>query len=154
MKVSKNQLTGALFILFGILGAFWASRIAVKTNLATAGDVGPRCFPYMACAGIILCGVGIIATCRDDSATSFLSGEELQKACRLIAVLVIYLIAVKYIGFLISTPFVLFVLIHMLKGTNKTALPVSIIFSAAFPCIIYYIFVNLLKIMLPKGVLF
>lgn len=154
MKLSKNQLTGIIFILLGLGGALATSRIPFKTNLATAGDVGPRCFPYIACAGIVLCGIGIIATCAADPGEGFLSREETGKALCLMAVLTGYLLAIKYAGFLLSTPIILFVLVRMLKGGRRTSLAVDLVFSVLFSCGIYYIFVKLLKIMLPQGLLF
>ena len=82
-------------------------------------------------------------------------GEEMVKdenisylrivAC--IALLLAWYLAMKPIGFIISTVSVMFVLSYMLGNRNKIALAV---FPVAFTLIIYLVFSQLLHVNLPE----
>ena len=73
MRLSKNTLVGLVIIIVGAAAALMTSQIHFRQVLATAGDVGPRCFPYIASIGLIICGIGIILNCKGDEGTAFIS---------------------------------------------------------------------------------
>ena len=154
MKLSKNRVVALVFIFIGICGVIMTSQLEVRKIFATAADIGPKCFPYISTIGMILCGLGLFFTNDNDDGTKFLNIQEFKKILLLMGIFVIYTLALKYIGFLISSPFLMFVLIRLLRGDSKTTFVADLIISVAFPTVIYFAFVYLLEIMLPAGMLF
>ena len=68
--------------------------------------------------------------------------------------LIIYAVAMTFLGFLITTPFATFAFIYDLKGTSKVKLLSAIIISILVTAALYAMFVFGFQIKLPAGTLF
>ena len=63
--------------------------------------------------------------------------------------LICYLLGLKYLGFLVSTPLAAFALIYILKQKKKINLAVAAAYSLILTGVLYLVFVKLLSIVLP-----
>ena len=159
-RSKKDILGGLLFALLGVATLALTTRIQVRPNLT---EPGGRLFPNIAGVGLILCGIGI-ALYREPSKSKRKDGEEgelpfLDKegAKRLLlffSSLLFYFLALKYLGFLVATPFASFLFIRLLKSERKASIPASIALSVGFTGLLYFSFNYGFNIYLPKGMLF
>lgn len=155
MKIKRDQITGVLLILTGIVFAYLISQF--KTPF-TAAYPGPSLLPGIGVFGLIVCGAGIFVNgCRQkDADTVFLSKAGWLRVLITFVVLCLYVLAMKYLGFLIATPFLLYGLItYFAKASGmNTRLWVRIVFSIVVAVAIWAMYVPLFGMTLPEGLLF
>lgn len=153
MLVKRDQLTGAVLVLIGIFFFILVSQFSVDIK---PDYPGPKMFPLISVLGFIICGTGIFlqSTFSKKEEKKFLLKEGWIKIGISFGILILYVLAMKYLGYLISTPFVLFALCTFYaKGFASKILP-RIIFSIAFTFISYVIYVYAFGLRLPGGILF
>jgi len=153
IRIKRDQIAGTLLVILGIAIAILTGQFNTPM---TASYPGPRLMPYIAAFGLVVCGGGIfiISTIKKDEEKPFLVREGWLKIAITMAILIIYVLAMKYIGYLISTPILLFVLSTLYsKGSNAT-FKGRIIYSIAFTIILYLLYVYLFGLAFPKGILF
>ena len=80
--------------------------------------------------------------------------EEYKRLVIVIGVLVAYVLCMYLIGFLISTVALLYALVTLFSYEKKLPIWKKALFSAAVTGAIWFIFRNLLTVMLPSGILF
>ena len=68
--------------------------------------------------------------------------------------LILYALALTYLGFLISTPFATLAFIYDLKGTSQVKLVPAIVISLVVTAVLYGMFVYGFQVKLPAGMLF
>ena len=155
MKIKRDQLTGVLLILTGIFFAVLISQF--KTPFTTSYP-GPALLPGIGVFGLIVCGAGIFVNgCRQkDADTVFLSKADWLRVLITFVVLCLYVLAMKYLGYLIVTPFLLYGLTtYFAKASGmNTRLWVRIVFSIVVAVAIWAMYVPLFGMTLPEGLLF
>lgn len=67
--------------------------------------------------------------------------------------MILYVLALKYIGFLISTPVFLIAVITLLADGQKVAIWKKIVYAAVVTGLAWYVFQGMLSMSLPKGML-
>ena len=153
--MKKDQKIGIITSLFGVIALIY-TYITIPVTLQSELDPGSRLFPTIACVSMILCGIGIFLS--TDKAKEDLKPRYDRVAWtrfgRLAILAVIYMIAMKYIGFLITTPIFLYILVHWFSYEEKVPVWKNALFSILMSTVTYYIFVDLLQVYLPSGVLF
>ena len=77
-----------------------------------------------------------------------------KKITKSYLMLVIYAIAMNYLGFLLTTPFATLAFIYDLRGNSKVKLLSSIIISILVTIGLYAMFVYGFQVKLPIGILF
>ncbi len=155
MKGKRDQITGASLVVIGLAFAYLISQF--KTPF-TAAYPGPKLLPGIAVFGLIVCGTGIFVNgCRQKEAgKALISRDGLIRIAVSFVVLCAYVLAMKYVGFLISSTVVLYVLTtYFSKASSLPTKPwARVLFSVAFSLIVYGMYVPLFGMTLPVGLLF
>lgn len=135
-----NQTTGErilsmVFILLGVGAVIHAFSLGVLLN---DEDMGVGLFPFIVGAGIVICGLGQLATAS--KAKPFyqcLSREQTQRVLRVFAGMVVYIFSMNYLGYLVATFLFVVYLTRLLgaaqwKNVFGIALAVAFSFSLVF----------------------
>ncbi len=147
----KSRLVGVVLVAIGAVMGILSMQIEVKGG---SNDPGSRLFPLLACGLIILCGLVVILFAKKIETKPFVDQKGWGRIAVFMGVMVLYTLALKYIGFLISTPFFLFGCTGMLAGGRKTSLVGRILYSVAITAVCWFVFGRLLNMSLPAGKLF
>lgn len=151
MKIKKDQIVGSIIFAIGLIALFMSIQIKVKTG---STDPGSRIFPLMASVLMLICGLGVVFTVKGEEEKMYLSISGWKKLAFSFVVMIAYIFALKYIGFLISTPIFLFIITSMLASGEQLAVWKKIIYAAVITGLFYYLLHGLLKMNLPGGILF
>ena len=121
-----------------------------------ARGIGPGDYPKIICVVlIVLCAIQIIkilAECRAFPLIDFqsINGKYILRAFIMILMSWIYYSLLKKVGFLILTPIYLYAS-FVLFGYRKWIR--GILYSVAFSTTVYFLFVKVFLVLLPKGIL-
>ena len=155
MKVKRDQVTGLALVLLGIVVFILVSQFKKPM---TAEYPGPKLMPGIAAFGLVVCGLGIfVKGCKQKTADKqVLSSKGLLRVIITFIALCLYIFAMKYLGFLIVTPFLVFGLtMYFSKASNVNIKPwMAIVFALAVTGIIWAMYVPLFGMELPVGELF
>ncbi|MBB2480330.1 tripartite tricarboxylate transporter TctB family protein [Bacillus sp. APMAM] len=144
MSVKFDRVAAVLFLAVGILFIVGSKQLASSSY---GSKVGPDIFPFF--LGIILAVLSIrlfYETFRAQSQGA--QKEKLQYKPFLIIFVatLIYILTLETIGYVITTFLFLFVCFQTMERTKWIT---SLIISAAFSGVVYFIFVEVLKGTLP-----
>lgn len=120
-------------------------------------EPGPRLLPYVA---IFLIGISSIALIvkgykeREIAEKPYFPKGGVIKVTKSFLMLVIYAVAMTYLGFVITTPFATAAFIYDLKGNSEVRPVSTVIISVVVTAVLYAMFVFAFQIKLPAGVLF
>ena len=155
MKIKRDQITGVVLIIIGIVFAFLTSQFEKPF---TPEYPGPKLFPAIAEFGLIVCGAGVFMNgCNQKNADKiFVNMAGFIRIVITFAILCAYVLAMKYVGFLAASPVVLYILTTYFSKASSlpTKLWARIVFSIAVSVIIYAMYVPLFGMTLPGGLLF
>jgi len=155
LKLKRDQITGAALILVGIVFAVLISQF--KTPF-TPEYPGPKLLPGIGVFGLIVCGLGIFVNgCKQTEADKvLLSPRGLARVIITFAILCVYILLMKYLGFLIVTPFVTFAITayFMRESMVKAKWLWVVLYSVIVTLILYGMYVVLFGMTLPVGLLF
>lgn len=155
MKIKRDQVTGLVLVAVGLF--FLYLTLQFKKPFSPSYP-GPRMMPFIAEFGLIVCGLGTFVNgCRQKGEDKvFLAPAGFVRFVISFLILCAYILAMKYLGFLISTPFALFSITYYFAKASK--IPVKIltvvIFSVVVTAVIYGMYVPLFGMTLPSGLLF
>ncbi|MGE4352612.1 MAG: tripartite tricarboxylate transporter TctB family protein [Oscillospiraceae bacterium] len=149
----QDKIVALTLLVLGILIFALTARINLNIKLAS-GDPGPRFFPYISAVGLILCGGGLLLSNIHDSKMLTLNKNNWKNLFKLSLLLLLYMLGLKTLGYLISTPIITFLLIRVLAYGKKINGIVLTLFSLLLTGLLYGLFVHILNIMLPTGMLF
>ena len=154
MKMRHDMVTGIVGLLTCIFFFIMTQQVRQPANLL---EPGPRLLPYVA---IFLIGISSIALivkglqgARDCQKPYFPKGGVI-KVTKSFLMLVIYAVAMTYLGFVITTPFATAAFIYDLKGNSEVKPVSTVIISVVVTAVLYAMFVFAFQIKLPAGVLF
>lgn len=155
MKIKRDQVTGLVLI---ILGVVFAVLISQFKKPFTPEYPGPMLLPGIGVFGLIVCGAGILVSGfrQTGEDKTFVSKAGWMRMLVTFAALCAYIFAMKYLGFFIVTPFVLFGITTYFSAASgvKTKLWVNILFAVAVSVFIWFMYVKLFSMPLPDGILF
>ena len=125
----KDRLVGCIIVILGIIISLAALQIPDKSS---ATDPGSRLFPMIGSFGMIIFGSGIFLTAKDkeDFKPAVKKGGWARLA-KIVIVFILYTIALKLIGFLISTPFMMYALVALFSYEKKIPVWKNALFSIA-----------------------
>ncbi len=154
MKLRRDTVT----VIVSLVGcAFFLFMTQSVKQPAKLLEPGPRLLPYVAIALIAMSSIALIIKGYMDRAKEekpyFPKGGAL-KITKSYLMLIIYAIAMTYLGFLITTPFATYVFIHDLKGNSEVKTVPTIIISILVTAGLYAMFVYGFQVKLPAGALF
>lgn len=151
--MTKNSTTGWFAVVLGALYLFGTTQVPVFD----AGDqVGPRAFPYLVSAVVILCGLGLIVKdWRSAKRVPFSWGFAADRAIWLkilatMAAGIVYGIVLDDLGYLIATFLFMIVVSELINvGRHAQNLVIAVVFSV----VTFISFALILKLSLPRGLL-
>lgn len=149
---NKDKIIAACCLVLGV--AYLAAAVSLPdTNLV--GDPGPRVFPLFGGMIVVLSSLGILFKQYNEQPKARYTKEQWKRAGIMIGVFVLYAALLWLAGYLVATPLVLLLTSYMFtdKGV-KISLWKRILFSAAVTVFIYWIFVKVLVMLLPEGIIF
>jgi formate-dependent nitrite reductase membrane component NrfD len=154
MKMRRDMVTGIVGLLTCIFFFIMTQQVRQPANLL---EPGPRLLPYVA---IFLIGISSIALIvkgykeREIAEKPYFPKGGVLKVTRSFLMLVVYAIAMTYLGFIITTPFATAAFIYDLKGNSEVKPVSTAIISVVITAALYAMFVFAFQIKLPAGVLF
>ena len=116
--------------------------------------------PAAAYVAIFLIGISSIALIvkgykeREIAEKPYFPKGGVIKVTKSFLMLVIYAVAMTYLGFVITTPFATAAFIYDLKGNSEVKPVSTVIISVVVTAVLYAMFVFAFQIKLPAGVLF
>ena len=154
MKMRHDMVTGIVGLLTCIFFFIMTQQVRQPANLL---EPGPRLLPYVA---IFLIGISSIALIvkgykeREIAEKPYFLKGGVIKVTKSFLMLVIYAVAMTYLGFVITTPFATAAFIYDLKGNSEVKPVSTVIISVVVTAVLYAMFVFAFQIKLPAGVLF
>ena len=154
MKMRHDMVTGIVGLLTCIFFFIMTQQVRQPANLL---EPGPRLLPYVA---IFLIGISSIALIvkgykeREIAEKPYFPKGGVIKVTKRFLMLVIYAVAMTYLGFVITTPFATAAFIYDLKGNSEVKPVSTVIISVVVTAVLYAMFVFAFQIKLPAGVLF
>ena len=154
MKMRRDMVTGIVGLLTCIFFFIMTQQVRQPANLL---EPGPRLLPYVA---IFLIGISSIALNvkgykeREIAEKPYFPKGGVLKVTKSFLMLVVYAVAMTYLGFIITTPFATAAFIYDLKGNSEVKPVPTAIISVVVTAVLYAMFVFAFQIKLPAGVLF
>ena len=154
MKMRHDMVTGIVGLLTCIFFFIMTQQVRQPANLL---EPGPRLLPYVA---IFLIGISSIALIvkgykeREIAEKPYFPKGGVIKVTKSFLMLVIYAVAMTYLGFVITTPFATAAFIYDLKGNSEVKPVSTVIISVVVTAVLYAMFVFAFQIKLPASVLF
>ena len=154
MKMRHDMVTGIVGLLTCIFFFIMTQQVRQPANLL---EPGPRLLPYVA---IFLIGISSIALIvkgykeREIAEKPYFPKGGVINVTKSFLMLVIYAVAMTYLGFVITTPFATAAFIYDLKGNSEVKPVSTVIISVVVTAVLYAMFVFAFQIKLPAGVLF
>ena len=154
MKMRHDMVTGIVGLLTCIFFFIMTQQVRQPATLL---EPGPRLLPYVA---IFLIGISSIALIvkgykeREIAEKPYFPKGGVIKVTKSFLMLVIYAVAMTYLGFVITTPFATAAFIYDLKGNSEVKPVSTVIISVVVTAVLYAMFVFAFQIKLPAGVLF
>lgn len=148
--MTKNRVTGLIAVILGAAVGVGAFQLPESTII---GDVGPAVFPFLTAGILLICGAGLLIT-GGGEATALDSLAALRRLGVIFAAVLIYCIAMNYLGFVIPTIAILFVLATLFSEDKPVAWWHKLLYAAAITLVIYFLFHNVLNLKLPDNQLF
>ena len=154
MKMRHDMVTGIVGLLTCIFFFIMTQQVRQPANLL---EPGPRLLPYVA---IFLIGISSIALIvkgykeREIAEKPYFPKGGVIKVTKSFLMLVIYAVAMTYLGFVITTPFATAAFIYDLKGNSEVKPVSTVIISVVVTAVLYAMFVFAFQIKLPAVVLF
>lgn len=153
VKVKRDQITGAVLVLLGLVVAVLVSQFKMPM---TPSYPGPKMLPTIAVVGFITCGAGIFieSTLSKKEEKPFMVKEGWVRMGVTLVILAAYVLAMTYVGYLIATPVVTYIMTTLFAKGKTSTRKGRIIFSVLLTVIIYAIYVFAFGLGLPDGMLF
>ncbi|MFA9465612.1 MAG: tripartite tricarboxylate transporter TctB family protein [Velocimicrobium sp.] len=154
MKLRRDTITGIVGLIGCAFFTVYTHSIKMPAKLL---EPGPRILPYVAIVLIAMSSIALIIKGvkeRMIEEKPYFPKGGILKITKSFLMLVVYAIAMTYLGFLITTPFATFAFIYDLKGNSEVKTIVAIIISILVTACLYAMFVYGFQIKLPAGVLF
>lgn len=153
MKLRRDTVTGIVGLVGCAFFLYLTQSIRQPANLL---EPGPRLLPYVALFLIAMSSIAlIIQGYKDREVTEkpYYPKGGVLKVTKSFLMLVIYAVAMNFLGFIISTPFATFAFIYDLKGNSEVKPIPTAIISVLVTICLYAMFVFGFQIKLPGGTL-
>lgn len=148
--MTRDRVTGLISTVLGITVAIMTFQLPPTTM---SGDVGPKVFPYIASALLILCGIGLLIN-GNKMSPAYYTKKQFMRLCLIFSVMLGFVAAMQYLGYMIASFVTLLILCTMFSQGKNVAVWKRIVFALAMTAALYVMFVKVFSIPLPSGVLF
>lgn len=145
------------YLVIGGIGVVFAAAylgMSLQLPLGQMQEPGAAVFPLI--AGVLLL-LGAVATLWEGwkmqgaEQVEFPAGADLKRLLCLVGLLLAYFIALPWLGQLIGSMLFCVLLMRVL---SNLAWPRIVVYSAVMTAALYGVFIHLLKVPMPRGVLF
>lgn len=151
-KINKTYIVGIVCILFAVWIIWSTGGISEKL---VSGEPGPRLFPYISAAGIIICSIlTMIFDGPKDAKREkkpFLTKDGWKRLLIIFAEVAVFAAGMHFLGVLITGSVMTFVFILTLKREKKINYIFAIALSVGLTCLVYFGFTMGFHLLLPKG---
>ena len=154
MKMRRDMATGIVGLATCVFFFIMTQQVRQPANLL---EPGPRLLPYVALFLIGLSSIALIIRGYKDRATQekpYFPKGGVKKVTKSFIMLVVYAVAMTYLGFAITTPFATAAFIYDLKGNSEVKPVSTAIISVVVTAVLYVMFVFAFQIKLPAGIFF
>lgn len=154
MKMRRDMATGIVGLITCVFFFIMTRQVRQPANLL---EPGPRLLPYVALFLIAISSIALIVRGYKDRAVEekpYFPKGGVKKVTKSFVMLVVYAIAMTYLGFAITTPFATAAFIYDLRGNSEVKPVSTAIISVVVTAVLYAMFVFAFQIKLPAGVLF
>lgn len=153
MKCKRNTITGIVGIIAVILCFIIMQSMRQVPNLI---EPGPRLMPTVGLILILVSSIMLLIDGLRDKKEEkpYFPEGGVKKLAFAYALLCVYGILLTLFGFLITTPFVMFAFVNMLKEDEKVTWWQAVLISIVVTAFLYGMFVIGFQIKLPSGILF
>lgn len=155
MKIKRDQITGLVLVILGVIVFAMISQFETPF---TPSYPGPSLLPGIGAFGLVVCGAGVFVTgcLQKGEDKEFMPKGGWLRMGASFAALCAYVLAMKYVGYLVATPFLLYGLTtYFAKASGMaTKLWTRIVFSIVVSVAIWAMYVPLFGMTLPAGLLF
>lgn len=154
MKMRRDMATGIVGLATCVFFFIMTQQVRQPANLL---EPGPRLLPYVALFLIGISSIALIVRGYKDRAVEekpYFPNGGVKKVTKSFLMLVVYAIAMTYLGFVITTPFATAAFIYDLRGNSEVKPVSTAIISVVVTAVLYAMFVFAFQIKLPAGVLF
>ena len=148
--MTKNRITGFIAVMLGAAVGVGAFQLPQSTII---GDVGPAVFPFLTAGILLICGAGLLIT-GGGEATALDSLDALKRLGIIFAAVLIYCVAMNFLGFVLPTIIILFVLATLFSEDKPVVWWHKLLYAAVITLAIYFLFHNVLNLKLPHNRLF
>jgi len=152
MRMNKNRWISLGLIAFGLFWIWQTSKIKPLFGVSSE-DIGPKIFPIFASSMLIICSIGKFLTSRTES-KPFCDKEGWKTVALILLSFAVYVFLLGVIGYLISTPILLVVLVKLLGRGRKINYVRAGIFALLTTGSVYALFTMVMNVMLPAGMFF
>ena len=152
-KSKKDRIAGVASILISGVIAWLSFNLKVS---AYPGDPGPKMFPLIGAALMLICGILLVVK-PGPADKQFLNKTQWKDAGIIFLCYVGFVVLLNFFGFGVAAPVVLFVLTYLMSAlsmpdaSKKKRIVTSLIYAVLAGAAIYVCYVVLLKARLPKG---
>ena len=150
--MNKDRYLSLFYIALGLLIIYFSSQI--KTMFAVLSeDTGPRFFPYLCGILMSVCGVCKFIASKGKKGKQFVkSPKDWLRIILISAILIAYVLMLKYTGYILTSFVLLMVLPFILADGKKIKWWHVALFAAFFVAVVYVGFYHVLHISLPEGI--
>ena len=149
----RNLLTSVLMLAFGIFFLIQARSIPQKIE----SDVGSGYVPSFICiCMIVVAAAKLIITLTRKDPFDDVKEEGLGSTTGgvvTILIMLVYMLLFEPLGFIVSSALFLFALINWFANSENRNLPLFAVISVVMPVAIAALFVYVIKMPLPKGLI-
>lgn len=151
--MTRDRVTGVMAVVLGVVVAILTSQLPASNM---ANDVGPRAFPYITSGILILCGVTIFLNKPVEQKPFFKYGAaSIKRFIALWVVLIVYVAGMAFLGFIVPTAAVLFVMCMMFGKDPEHGVNIkpaqAAVFAVIVTVVVYILFSVVLRLRLPVG---
>lgn len=150
--MTRDRGVGIFSALLGIAVAVMTAQIPASQM---SNDVGPKVFPYIAAAILIVCGLVLALRRNGPAPKPFLKNKtELLRFLAIIGVILAYVLGLWALGYIIPTIAMVAGLCLMFGREKKVPIWLALLYGVVITMLIYGIFTYGLHLRMPTGNLF
>ena len=154
MKIRRDMATGIVGLITCVFFFIMTQQVRQPANLL---EPGPKLLPYVALFLIGISSIALIVKGYRERAVEekpYFPKGGVKKVSKSFVMLVVYAIAMTYLGFILTTPFATAAFIYDLRGNSEVKPVPTAIISVIVTAVLYAMFVFAFQIKLPAGILF
>lgn len=148
--MNKDRWISVILFVFAIFMLHQTTKIQAIFAVSSA-EVGPKLFPAIACFGLMICCIGKFLASKDKKAKLIITKKGWMNIAVVIAIFALYILSMKYFGYLLSTPIMLFVLVKLFGCGRQSKWWTIATFSVVTTAVNYILFQKIMNVMLPAG---